>query len=63
MGVLGHLAGRIATSFTCTLSILTSTWKVGASREELEQALRGHILEEVQLMGRFQHREPGSQAA
>jgi Raf kinase inhibitor-like YbhB/YbcL family protein len=28
-GGLGHLAGRIATSFTCTLSILKSTWKLG----------------------------------
>ena len=35
----------------------------GASRQELDQALGGHVLEDAQLMGRFQHREPGSEAA
>jgi Raf kinase inhibitor-like YbhB/YbcL family protein len=35
----------------------------GATREELDAALEDHILEEAQLMGRYQHREPGSQAA
>jgi len=37
--------------------------QAGASREELDQALQGHILEETQLMGRYQRRRPGSRAA
>ncbi len=29
----------------------------GASREELDQAIRGHVLAEAELMGRYSHRE------
>ncbi|MEX2264180.1 MAG: YbhB/YbcL family Raf kinase inhibitor-like protein [Bryobacteraceae bacterium] len=35
----------------------------GVSREQLDQALQGHILEEAQLMGRYEHREIGSRVA
>lgn len=35
----------------------------GASRPELDRALKGHVVEEAQLMGTFEHRKPGSQAA
>jgi Raf kinase inhibitor-like YbhB/YbcL family protein len=37
--------------------------EAGVSREELDRATRGHILEEAQLMGQYQHRKPGSRAA
>jgi Raf kinase inhibitor-like YbhB/YbcL family protein len=37
--------------------------EAGASREELDQAVRGHILEETQLMGEYQYRKRGSGAA
>jgi hypothetical protein len=35
----------------------------GASRDEVDRAIRGHTIEEAQLMGQFQHREPGTHAA
>jgi len=35
----------------------------GADRQKLDQAMRGHILEEAQLTGTYQHRAPGSRAA
>lgn len=35
----------------------------GASREEIDRAIRGHIIEETQLMGRYQHGGSGSRAA
>jgi Raf kinase inhibitor-like YbhB/YbcL family protein len=35
----------------------------GASRQELDRAMKGHVLEQAQFMGRFQHREPTSRAA
>lgn len=35
----------------------------GASREQLDRAIRGHVLEEAQLMGRYQHHKAGSRAA
>jgi len=35
----------------------------GVSRLELDEAMRGHILEEAQLMGQYSHREHGSHAA
>ena len=35
----------------------------GARREELDRAIQGHVLEEAQLMGRYEHRKPGSRAA
>lgn len=35
----------------------------GAGRQELDRAIQSHILEEVRLMGKFQHRKPGTQAA
>jgi len=35
----------------------------GEDREALERAMKGHILEEAELMGTYQHREPGTQAA
>jgi len=37
--------------------------EAGIGREELDQTLQGHILEEAQLMGRYKHRKPGSRAA
>jgi Raf kinase inhibitor-like YbhB/YbcL family protein len=35
----------------------------GVSRLELDEAMRGHVLEETQLMGQYSHREQGSHAA
>lgn len=35
----------------------------GSSREELDRAIEGHVIEETQLMGRYQHHEPGTRAA
>jgi Raf kinase inhibitor-like YbhB/YbcL family protein len=35
----------------------------GASRAEVDRAMEGHALAEARLMGLYQHREPGSQAA
>jgi Raf kinase inhibitor-like YbhB/YbcL family protein len=35
----------------------------GATREQLDEAMRGHVLEEAQLMGKYEHHEPGSRAA
>ncbi len=35
----------------------------GVSRQELDKAIEGHVLEEAQLMGRYQHREAGFHAA
>lgn len=35
----------------------------GATREALDRAMRGHILEEAQLMGRYEHRKAGTHAA
>jgi len=34
-----------------------------ASREELDDAIQGHVLEEAELMGLYQHRKPGTRAA
>jgi len=31
--------------------------KAGATREQLDQAMRGHILAEATVMGRYEHRE------
>jgi hypothetical protein len=35
----------------------------GAGREDIDRAIRGHIIAEAELMGRYQHREPGTRAA
>ena len=35
----------------------------GSTREQLDEAMRGHVLEEAQLMGKYEHHEPGSRAA
>jgi Raf kinase inhibitor-like YbhB/YbcL family protein len=35
----------------------------GASREDLDRAMQGHILEQSEIFGTFSHRNPGSQAA
>lgn len=37
--------------------------RAGSSREEFDRAIQGRIIEEAQLMGRYQHREPGMRAA
>jgi Raf kinase inhibitor-like YbhB/YbcL family protein len=37
--------------------------KMGATRAELDEAMKGHILKEAVLMGRYEHRESGTQAA
>jgi Raf kinase inhibitor-like YbhB/YbcL family protein len=34
-----------------------------ASREEVDRAIQGHVIEEAELMGRYQHPEPGTRAA
>jgi Raf kinase inhibitor-like YbhB/YbcL family protein len=35
----------------------------GASREEVDAAIKGHTMEEAKLMGKYQHRKPGTRAA
>ncbi len=35
----------------------------GANRQQLDRAIEGHILEEGRLMGKYEHRKPGTQAA
>jgi Raf kinase inhibitor-like YbhB/YbcL family protein len=35
----------------------------GASREEVDEAIQGHTIEEAQLMGRYSHRAPGTRVA
>lgn len=35
----------------------------GAGRQELDEAIKGHVLEKAELMGRHQHQEPGTRAA
>jgi hypothetical protein len=35
----------------------------GAGREDLVEAIRGHILKEANLMGKYEHRDSGSEAA
>jgi Raf kinase inhibitor-like YbhB/YbcL family protein len=37
--------------------------KPGAERSDLDRAFESHILEEAQIMGRYQHHKPGSRAA
>lgn len=35
----------------------------GASRQDLDRAMQGHILEKSEIFGAYRHRKPGSQAA
>jgi Raf kinase inhibitor-like YbhB/YbcL family protein len=35
----------------------------GVSREELDEVIQGHILEDAELMGRYQHRKPATRHA
>ncbi|HEY7390891.1 MAG TPA: YbhB/YbcL family Raf kinase inhibitor-like protein [Bryobacteraceae bacterium] len=37
--------------------------RAGASREEVDRAIDGHAIEDADLMGRYQQREPGMRAA
>jgi Raf kinase inhibitor-like YbhB/YbcL family protein len=39
------------------------TLRAGVSREELDSAIEGHVLEQTELMGRYEHKEPSSRAA
>jgi Raf kinase inhibitor-like YbhB/YbcL family protein len=34
-----------------------------SSREDVDRAIKDHVLAQAELMGRFQHRKPGSRAA
>ncbi len=35
----------------------------GASRHQLDQALKGHVVEEAQLLGKYEHKQSGSRGA